>query len=62
MWFIHRTNVPSGGDNDKGGGCVAGGAGGVGKLLFLLFYFIMNLKPFFKKKIWIKKIDSTERN
>ena len=64
MWFINRTNVSSGGDNGKGGSCVAGGEGGVGELLCLLLHFIMNLKLFFKKKkIWIKKkIDSTEKN
>lgn len=50
MWFINRTNVSSGGDNGKGGSCVAGGEGGVGELLCLLLHFIMNLKLFFKKK------------
>ena len=63
MWLISRTNVPSGGDNGKGGSCVAGGEGGIGKLLCLLLHFIMNLKLFSKKKkIWIKKKnDSTEK-
>ena len=56
MWFIHRTDIPSGGDNDKRGGYVAGGAGGVGKLLGLLFHFITNLKLFFKKKSRLKKL------
>ena len=50
MWLISRTNVPSGGDNGKGGSCVAGGEGGIGKLLCLLLHFIMNLKLFSKKK------------
>lgn len=34
---------------------MAGGEGGIGKLLCLLLHFIMNLKLFSKKKIWIKK-------
>lgn len=41
---------------------MAGGEGGIGKLLCLLLHFIMNLKLFSKKKIWIKKKnDSTEK-